>query len=63
MRAVIENGNKFTKKHFFMMLKELNYEHIDSQLAKYLRIMAEELEITLIEFDDFIIEIPDNELL
>ena len=30
MRAVIENGNKFTKVHLFMMLKELNYEHIDS---------------------------------
>jgi hypothetical protein len=29
MRAVIENGNKFTKEHFFMMLKELNPEHIE----------------------------------
>jgi len=28
MRAVIENGNKFKKDHFFMMLKELNHEHI-----------------------------------
>eukprot|EP00347_Sterkiella_histriomuscorum_P011953 403370464 len=60
MRAVIENGNKFTKDHFYMMLKELNSEHIDTQLAKYLRIMIEELEITLIEFDDFIIESDQN---
>jgi len=30
MRAVIENGNKFKKDHLFMMLKELNYEHIDN---------------------------------
>lgn len=30
MRAVIENGNKFKKDHFFMMLKELNHEHIDN---------------------------------
>jgi hypothetical protein len=39
MRAVIENGNKFTKVHFFMMLKELNHEHIDGQLGKYIRII------------------------
>ena len=46
MRAVIENGNKFTKKHFYMMLKELNAEHIEEQLAKYLKIMIEELDIS-----------------
>ena len=56
MRAVIENGNRFEKKHFFMMLRELNPDHIDGWFAKYLKIMIEQLEINVLEFDDFLIE-------
>lgn len=60
MRAVIENGNNFTKEHVCMMLRELNHEHIDTQLAKYLSILLEELEMTIVEFDDFIYDLNDN---
>jgi RNA polymerase sigma-70 factor (ECF subfamily) len=58
MRAVIENGNKFTKKHFYMMLKELNamVDSLDASIRipflmhfegfKYQEI-ADELELPL----------------
>ena len=62
MRAVIENGNKFTKKHFYMMLKELNAQHIEEQLAKYLKIMIEELDISGQEFEDFINGLVEEKL-
>lgn len=57
MKAVIENGNKFTKDDLFMMLKELNPDHLDEQVAKYLRILMEELNINRFDFDDFLREI------
>ena len=62
MRAVIENGNKFTKEHLYMMLKELNAEHIEEQLAKYLKIMIEELDISGQEFEDFINGLAEEKL-
>jgi hypothetical protein len=46
MRIVIENGNHFTKFNFFMMLKELNPGHIESNAGKFLIIMKEEIGVS-----------------
>lgn len=62
MRAVIENGSKFTKEHFFKMLNELNADHIELQLAKYLKIMIEELEMPAQEFEDFLNSMSNERL-
>ena len=57
MKAVIENGNLFSKAHFFMMAKEIKVQNIEESLASYLRIVVDELGINQFEFADFLHEI------
>ena len=54
MRAVIENGNNFTKQNLMMMLNELKPEFIDAQIAKYLRILFSEMKVNEAEFNEYI---------
>lgn len=53
MKRVIENGNQFTEGHFYMMLQELNYEHIGQTVARYLKIIVEELNLSEGRFTEF----------
>jgi hypothetical protein len=46
LRFVIENGKEFKKDNFFMMLKELNADFIDSSAQRFLQILADELSLT-----------------
>ena len=43
---MIENGKEFKKDNFFMMLKELNADFIDSSAQRFLQILADELSLT-----------------
>jgi len=63
MRTVIENGNMFSKSHFFMMIKEITVDNIEGNLANYLKILIEELIINQFEFEDFLHEIKTDHLL
>jgi hypothetical protein len=54
MRTVIENGKHFTNKNFFMMLRELDHNHVDENAAKFLGIMKEELGITNEELEEYL---------
>lgn len=54
MRIVIENGKNFTNKNYFMMLSELDHNHVDENAAKFLGIMKEELGITNAELEEYL---------
>lgn len=42
-------------------MKELNIEHLEQQLAKYLKILLDELDISRFDYEDFIMELSTNE--
>lgn len=46
LRQVIENGSRFTSGHFFIMLLQLSSSEIKNNAAPYIRILAEELNIS-----------------
>ncbi len=54
MRIVIENGKQFSTKNYFMMLRELDHNHVDENSAKFLGIMKDELGITDVELEDYL---------
>ena len=45
-----------------MMFQELNPNHFDETLFKYMRVLVEEMNVTLFEFDDFIQKIKNRQL-
>ena len=45
LRMVIENGNRFTSNHFFVMLWHLNHKEVENQLKEYMKILIEEIEV------------------
>jgi hypothetical protein len=60
---VVENGNEFTKEHFFMMLMTLNPEEVhESIVILSLRIIIEEIEVSSVEYVEFNQSIKDNAL-
>ena len=62
MRIVIENGNYFTKDNLYTMLAQIEAEFIDLTLARYLKILFEEMEVTQFEFNDFVYNLQTTEL-
>ena len=53
-RQVIENGNIFSKSHFFMLLINLNPDEIQEPgIISTLKIIAEELEVSEFEYVQF----------
>jgi hypothetical protein len=46
MRLVIENGKHYTKENFFMMLSEINPEHLDQYAGRFLKAIVEEAKIS-----------------
>ena len=60
---MVENGNEFTKEHFFMMLMTLDPDEVhESIIILSLRIIIEEIEITSVEYVEFNQSIKDNNL-
>ena len=53
MKQVIENGNHFTLRHLFMLLEELNYIDLDAVVAKYLRVVLEEMQLSEADYTQF----------
>jgi len=51
---VVENGNEFTKEHFFMLLMTLDPSEIhESIVVLTLRIIIEEIEVSSVEYVEF----------
>ena len=60
---MVENGNEFTKEHFFMMLMTLDPDEVhESIIILSLRIIIEEIEVTSVEYVEFNQSIKDNNL-
>tara|TARA_B110000285_G_scaffold152917_1_gene170752 strand:+ start:291 stop:521 length:231 start_codon:yes stop_codon:yes gene_type:complete len=60
---VVENGNEFTKEHFFMMLLTLDPDEVqESIVVLSLRIIIEEIEVSSVEYVEFNQSIKDNAL-
>ena len=63
IKQVVENGNKFDKSHYFMMLMQLNIEEIqEPAVIQTIQIITEELEVTEFEYVQFNQGIKDNAL-
>ena len=45
LRMVIENGNRYTSNHFFVMLWHLSSKEVENQLREYIKILIEEIEV------------------
>ena len=60
---MVENGNEFTKEHFFMMLLTLDPDEVqESIVVLSLRIIIEEIEVSSVEYVEFNQSIKDNAL-
>ena len=63
IKQVVENGNEFTKEHFFMMLLTLDPDEVqESIVVLSLRIIIEEIEVSSVEYVEFNQSIKDNAL-
>jgi hypothetical protein len=60
MRLVIENGNLYRKENFFMMLNELNPDHIDEQAGIFLKIVLEETGISIGDVENYLSQMAET---
>ena len=59
MRLVIENGKLYRKENFFMMLNELNPDHVDDQAGRFLKIVIEETGISIIDVENYLTQMAE----
>jgi len=60
---VVENGNEFSKEHFFMMLLTLAPDEVhESIIILTLKIIIEEIDVSSVEYVEFNQNIKDNAL-
>lgn len=60
LRAVIENGVRFNKNHYFILLMGLD---VRPETKKYLKVIHRELGVSNAEFDSFLSGVKDKALL
>ena len=63
IKQVVENGNKFEKSHYFMMLMQLSEKEMNEPaMIQSLKIITEELKVTEFEYVQFNQGIKDTVL-
>ena len=60
LRMVIENGNRYTSNHFFVMLWHLNNKEVENQLKEYIKILIEEIEVPQEQYTMFVAGLGPN---